>query len=327
VLLGAGADPLALARYSNTGGEYQPIHAAARWSARLVHRLVQAGASIDGDVAGHSTLRAAAGARTALGVRMIPALVALGARETGGNEAMRILAFYPVEGAPPSDGEVAAALTALVTVGCSLTQPNALGMAPMDNAALTGNAPVVRALLSLGVAATTKSLVCAVTYPGVARLLVAAGAPMGELGRVVAGGTTVTPLMQASLESSLESVQLLLAAGADVNVFNERGHTALMASLWSKHTDATAIPRVVDVLLAAGADIAAHDVESGTALHHLAVDSHGQPWAAAVARLLLGAGADGRAVNAAGKTPAQCVPISARGGELHQLLLVEAAEA
>jgi ankyrin repeat protein len=326
VLLGAGADPLARGRYANTGGEYQPIHAAAQWSARLVQRLVAASASIDGDVAGHSTLRAAAGARTALGVRMIPALVALGARETGGNVAMYNFAFYPVKGAPPSDGEVAAALTALVSVGCSLTQPTASGMAPMDFAAHAGNAPVVRALLLLGVAATTKSLAHAAgVHPDTVRLLLAAGAPVGGLVRLTAGGDTGTPLMEAAGKASLESVQLLLAAGAGVNACNERGYTALMYSMWSMHTDSTAL-RVVEALLAAGADVAARDDRGNMALHHFATWSYGQPWAADAARLLLGAGADGRAVNAAGKTPAQCVPVATHGGELHRLL-VEAAGA
>ena len=326
VLLGAGADPLARGRYANTGEEYQPIHSAARWSARLVQRLVAAGASIDGDVVGTSTLCEAAGAGTALGVRMIPALVALGARVTGGNDAMLVFAFNPVKGVPPSDGEVAAALAALVSVGCSLTQPTAGGWTPMDYAAQEGNVPVVRALLSLGVAATTKGLACAVEHPNLVRLLLAAGAPVGGLVRLTPGGGTSTPLMQAAGKASLESVQLLLAAGAGANTCNERGVTALMYSMWSTHTDAASVPRVVEALLAAGADVAARDLVCDTALHVLVTQSHGQPWAADAARLLLGAGADGRAVNTAGKTPAQCVPDGARGGELHRLL-VEAAGA
>jgi Cu2+-exporting ATPase len=84
----------------------------------------------------------------------------------------------------------------------------------MDWAAEKGNAPVVRALLSLGVAATTKSLACAVAHPDTVRLLLAAGAPVGGLARLSPAGDTVTPLMQAAGISSLESVQLLLAAGA-----------------------------------------------------------------------------------------------------------------
>ncbi len=321
MLLGGGADPRARARYATTAREFQPIHRAAKWSARLVQRLVAAGASIDGDVAGYSTLLAAAGAGTALGVRMIPALVALGARETGGNQAMYDFALSPVEGAPPSDGEVAAALTALVSAGCSLTQPDADGDTPAENAAQKGNVPMSRALLSLSVVATTKSLAHAVAHPDTVRLLLAAGAPVGGLVRFSPGGDTVTPLMQAALESSLKSLQLLLAAGASVSRVNSRGFTALMSALQSKSTDATAVLGVVEALLAAGSLVIYRDLAGDTALHHLASHSHGQPWAAAVARLLLDSGADASVANKAGAKPAGCVPVSARGGELYGLLL------
>ena len=59
LLLDAGADPRAHARYVNTVIEFQPIPLAARWSARLVQRLVQAGAPIDGGVAGQSIVNTA----------------------------------------------------------------------------------------------------------------------------------------------------------------------------------------------------------------------------------------------------------------------------
>ena len=89
---------------------------------------------------------------------MIPRLVALGARETLGSDAIIGFAQYPVEGAQPANAEVAAALNALVGVGCSLTQPNGGGFTPLDSAAYCGSAPVVHALLSLGAPATTSSL-------------------------------------------------------------------------------------------------------------------------------------------------------------------------
>ena len=171
LLLGAGADLQARARWPNTASELQPIHLAARWSVRLVQRLVQAGASIDGGIADTSTLREAFCVRTAVGVRMIPALVALGARDTLGGTVMHDFAACPVIGAPPPDGAVAAALTALVSVGYSLTQPDADGYSPMDWAAGVGNAPMVRALLALGVAATTESLECAYNFHDVIQLL------------------------------------------------------------------------------------------------------------------------------------------------------------
>ena len=325
LLLGAGADPLARARYPrNTGAEFQPIHNAAEWSARLVQRLVRAGASIDGNVAGASTLCEAARACTAVGVRMIPALVALGARETLGGTVMHDFAFNPVKGAPPSDGDVAVALTALVSVGCSLAQPNANGKSPLDLAAFKGNTPVVRALLALGAAATAKSLAHAVAHPGVVRLLLAAGAPVEALVLLETRGDETTPLMEAAWEAVPESLQLLLGAGASVNACDEDGHTALMWALFSyssNSADAAAVLGVVEALLAAGADVNARNLSGNTPLHHLAISSHAKPWAASAARLLLASGADGRVKNDAGKTPAQAVPAEARNGELHRLLL------
>ena len=229
LLLGAGADPLVRYHYPDNGLDYQPIHYAAQWSVSIVQRLVQAGASIDGDVVGNSTLCCAAGAATARGVRMIPALVALGARETLGNRAMHYFACWPAEGAPASDEEVLAALTALVSVGCSVIEPDEDDdHTPMDDAACNGNAPVVRALLALGVVATTKSLAHAVEHPEIVRLLLAAGAPPGGLVRLEAGAAPASPLMRAACASSLESVRLLLAAGASLVQRNAHGDTALM---------------------------------------------------------------------------------------------------
>ena len=316
LLLGAGADPLSQRRVPG-GLATQPIHLAARWSARIVKRLVQAGASIDGDVAGVSTLFEAADARSARGVRMIPALVALGARETLGGAVMHAFAGWPVAGAPPSDEEMRAALTALVTVGCSLTEPDARGDSPMDDAARSGNAPVVRALLALGAAATTRSLAWAVEHPEIVRLLLAAGAPAVGLVSGVVVGYTATPLMRPAIRSSLESMRLLLSAGASVNHRNERSDTALMWSLRGKElsdmrrdADVAAVPSVVEALLNAGADVAARDRVGDTPLHALARYCATEPWATDAARLLLGSGADASAVNKAGDTPAACVPDS-----------------
>ena len=97
-----------------------------------------------------------------------------------------------------------------------------------------------------------------------------------------------------------------------------------MHALQSNSTDAAAVLGVVEALLAAGADVAARDNDGDAVLHTLAINSHSQPWAAAVARLLLGSGANGRIKNDAGKTPAAAVPVGARGGELYGLLLAAA---
>jgi hypothetical protein len=190
----------------------------------------------------------------------------------------------------------------------------------MDFAALTGNAPVVRALLSLGVGATTKSLVHAVDHPDTVRLLLAARPPVGGLVRVTLDGLTATPLMRAALRAMLDSVQLLLAAGASWSRRNDVGCTALMYSVCSRSDDAAAVLGVVQALLAAGSLVELRDLAGNTALHVLALVSHGKPWAADAARLLLGSGADRRTTNYIGKTPLQCLPVTARGGALHRLL-------
>ena len=93
-------------------------------------------------------------------------------------------------------------------------------MTPLYWAADKGNAPVVRALLALGAAATTKSLAHAVEHPEIVRLLLVAGAPPGGLVRVAAGAEIATPLMAAARASSLESVRLLLDSGADGRIKN-----------------------------------------------------------------------------------------------------------
>jgi ankyrin repeat protein len=126
--------------------------------------------------------------------------------------------------------------------------------------------------------------------------------------------------MYAAWKTSLESVQLLLAAGASWSRRNDVGCTALMYSVCSRSDNAAAVLDVVEALLAAGSLVELRDLAGNTALHVLALVSHGKPWAADAARLLLGSGADWRIKNYSGKTPLQCLPVTARGGELHRLL-------
>jgi ankyrin repeat protein len=133
--------------------------------------------------------------------------------------------------------------------------------------------------------------------------------------------------MAAAQALALESVRLLLAAGASVHRTNEHGDTALMSALLSEATDATAVPRVVEELLDAGASVAARDCDGLTPLHQLAMTHATKPWAAAVARLLLANGASGRLTNEEGETPAECLPAgAARDGELYELLLEAEAD-
>ena len=239
LLLANGADPLELTR--QTHRVWHAIHFAAQWSAGLVQRLVQAGASIDGDAEHITTLCAAIRAgRTAQGVHMIPQLVALGAREmlngAPENWAQEMHCIYdPAVGAQPTDGEVAASLNALVSVGCSLSQPDDTELAPLDWAARDGNAPMVRALLSLGVPASTSSLVHGASHPELVRVLLAAAAPVEGLVDIHdIDERTCSPLMEAAYLSVLESVEALLAAGASVHFRDEdceESGTVLMYSI------------------------------------------------------------------------------------------------
>ena len=325
LLLGAGADPRARARLPDS-----PIQEAARWSVRLVQLLAQAGASID------SMLCVAARAGTVQGVRMIPVLVALGADEYDAAEAMFDFAQHPVEGAQPTNAEVVAALEALESMdNYRVHEPDDEGLGSTDWAAIEGNVPVVRAELSRG-AVVHDLLAHGAKHPELVRMCLAAGAPVdglidsrswqgGGLGeKEPSYGGSFSPLMAAAHYSVLESVELLLAAGASVDLRSEQGATALMHSVVGPGSG-TFDPRVVQALLAAGADVTARDKAGDTALHHLASYSAQKPWAVGAARLLLQRGADARAVNKDDRLPSWCVPFN-RGGALHRLL-IEAEEA
>jgi len=83
------------------------------------------------------------------------------------------------------------------------------------------------------------------------------------------------------LEGHTAVVELLLAAGADVDAKNNYGWTALHYAAAYGHAD------VVELLLEAGADIKAKNNSGGTALHYAAAYGH-----ADVVELLVSAGAN-----------------------------------
>ena len=135
--------------------------------------------------------------------------------------------------------------------------------------------------------------------------------------------------MVAASAWELESVRLLLGAGvgASVNRSNEDGATALMFAMASESTRAAAVLSVVEELLDAGASVNAHDKVGDTPLHWLAICSAKQPWAVAVAQLLLDSGAVASTTNQSDETPAELVPAGAGGLQLHALLLQAAEDA
>lgn len=100
-------------------------------------------------------------------------------------------------------------------------------------------------------------------------------------------------LHYAAAESeSVEVVQILLDAGADLEARDSRGGTALMSAALNQNASVTAS------LLAAGANIAAEDDYGATALHFAALNN-----GPAVLTQLMDAGADLHAVDSDGKTP------------------------
>ncbi|KAG5754871.1 hypothetical protein H9Q70_002501 [Fusarium xylarioides] len=107
-----------------------------------------------------------------------------------------------------------------------------------------------------------------------------------------------TPLMVAVFVQNVESVKMLLKSKSNVNLCNEEGATALH---WASKR---ANPEVIGLLLAAGASVKQQDIYGDTPLHYLADSentSH-QDIEAAVEMLLV-AGSDLEARNSQGYTP------------------------
>jgi ankyrin repeat protein len=100
-----------------------------------------------------------------------------------------------------------------------------------------------------------------------------------------------TALMQSAYAGTLEIMEALLAAGADVKARNHRKATALHWALSD--------PMKVKLLLLHGADVDARTVDGRTALHAATM----QPSGARVVKLLLEVGADVDARTMTGSTP------------------------
>jgi len=132
------------------------------------------------------------------------------------------------------------------------------------------------------------------TNPEVVKLLIAAGADVNARG----GGDGRTPLMYAASNGNMEServletVRMLLDAGADPGVSNRDGLTALHLAAWLVPS-----PDVIGALLRAGANVEAWDGFLGTPL--MVAAEHNLP---SVVALLLEAGADVDAKNESGET-------------------------
>jgi hypothetical protein len=140
------------------------------------------------------------------------------------------------------------------------------------NAAWHGNVEDVRALLKKGASPNSASgparqtVLMAAASRGSVRMLevlLAAGSNVNALDR-----RNVTALMLAALTSSKESVDLLLRSGADVNATTSGGQTALM--MVALMADA----KVVQSLLRVKPDLGAEDEYGWTALNWAHLNNH-----------------------------------------------------
>ncbi|KAJ5413837.1 hypothetical protein N7509_000464 [Penicillium cosmopolitanum] len=93
-------------------------------------------------------------------------------------------------------------------------------------------------------------------HSAVVEILLAAGANVNAQ-----GGEYGNALQAAAFNGSAETVKMLLDAGADVNAQGGQYGSPLLAAIYSGHTD------TIDILLHAGADIGLSDALDQTALH------------------------------------------------------------
>jgi serine/threonine-protein phosphatase 6 regulatory ankyrin repeat subunit A/serine/threonine-protein phosphatase 6 regulatory ankyrin repeat subunit B len=105
--------------------------------------------------------------------------------------------------------------------------------------------------------------------PEVVRLLLAKGAPVNAREKDQDNNTV---LMEATSGGSLETVAMLLAAGADVKATNDKGETALMKAVKIDHrySPQQRLP-MIELLLTKGADVNAADKSGRTPLLHSVV--------------------------------------------------------
>ena len=140
--------------------------------------------------------------------------------------------------------------------------------------------------------------------PEVVRLLLEKGAPVNARDYDSYGDTV---LMEAAGGGSVETVKMLLTAGADIKAINKNGQTALMKAVTLDHrySPSVRLP-MIEVLLKVGSDINAKDKKGLTPLHHSVVqymsEAGGVLSHPEVVKFLLDHGADVQAKDELGNT-------------------------
>lgn len=212
-------------------------------------------------------------------------------------EAGKVLARASQEGS-------SALVRDLLAEGVGLSGANENGNSALAASALAGDRATIKMLIKAGAGKgdeemKTKALAAAARTGDMelVRLLLEYGG--NPKGAVQEGGRSSTVLMSAVSSGVPEVVETVLAAHADVNARDEKGHAALWylseaSTYWDekRHADRA---RVVHLLARAGADLNAQDDEGNAPLHGA--------YDAEIARALIQDGANVNIRNADGETP------------------------
>jgi ankyrin repeat protein len=191
------------------------------------------------------------------------------------------------------EGRSAAIVERLLKAGVSADATGPHGETALHTCAHSGNTAAVRALIAAGASVdpgdswrgqTPLMWAAAEGHPETMKALIDAGADVDARSTVVAwarqrtdeprdkwlppGGWT--PLLLAARESCVACVDVLFAAGADLNIVDPERHSALIIALTNGHFD------VAGRLIDHGADLDLQDEVGQTALW-AAVDAHSMP--------------------------------------------------
>ena len=312
VLLAAGADVNARNQRGAT-----PLHMAARsnHNPAVVAELVRVGADINArDDEGNTPLHAS---RLFGHPPVVHLLLELGADPTLVNDSGQVA--NPMDCGYWNTEAFARVTTAETTAGCleagaDVNARNGNGMTPLllvtshpggrtPGAPASENPAVVRVLLEAGadvdardrggntalinaaggklVETTRGGMLGLAENPAIVAVLLAAGADVNAR-------STTTPLHQAAFAEDLESVTMLLEAGAGIHAMDSDGKTPLLAAA---DYGGFRNPEILEALVEAGADVNDRDQVGRTVLEH-ALRSPADR-VIEVVRRLLDLGADG----------------------------------
>ena len=163
-----------------------------------------------------------------------------------------------------------------------------------------GNAEILRRLLEAGLDATQKTLLQGdIGDPRLVEILRSFGAQI-EIDASENGWPSLVYVCRGDRGGNPQSVQELLDQGADVNITNYKGQTALHCAAKAGFVEP------VRMLLAHGANVAAQDRDGDTPLHSACRSSiKNQERLQQVVELLIAGGANVQAKNNQFRTPAQ----------------------